>query len=116
MMKFPRKADNSLDFKGFSSLSAAMQKEAFLDLKATGSVAERQEFQAWKTVAIQKKSELADMEARMKALDVREAELTAKLTEQVGELVNTLVLSSTPTTKPLSSQSQLPAKRTLKMS
>ena len=38
--------------KEFSSLSAAMQKEAFLDLKATGSVAERQEFQARKTASI----------------------------------------------------------------
>ncbi len=112
-MTFPRKPDNSLDFVAFSWLPLEKQKEAFADLKANGTIQERDAFQAHrreitekKAKLAQAKSELAELQSRQEALILKKAELQNNLKEDlaphIDKLLTTLVLSATPINKPVS--------------
>jgi len=75
-MAFPRKANGSLDFETFNGLSKEAKKEAFLDLKANGSVEEKKAYQAnlnQLKAANNEKLEAADV--RIQALEQQKNEL-----------------------------------------
>jgi hypothetical protein len=117
MMKFPRKPDGTLDFKAFSNLPLELQKEAFTDLKTNGTAEERTQFQEQRRIAqqqrAQKEAEIArintEMEEKIAALHLREAQVSHELKQEVVKVVSATFL---PSSAPKSTPSAAPSART----
>lgn len=105
-MKFPRKDDNSLDFKAFLALSPENKALAFTDLKTHGTIEERQSFQSFNAEMKRKKAEyeqsqakLREMEKQLEALKLREDQLVDNLKDRVRTFVaETITVASSSTT------------------
>ena len=92
-MRFPRKKDNTLDFKAFLDLPIEQQKEAFADLKTNGTVDDKRGFQQWKlelAQAIELKKRMLVLEKEYQKLDVEIIQLKGELRSSVREVTSQL--------------------------